>query len=74
MLGVALRLPLPGIEARNAPPGSARPPGRAGAFATSHTRATVPVFDRHKAHSTKVAAPPRGRALSGGAALAKGGL
>src|SRR6056297_2613887 len=48
-----------GIEVPQAPPRSARPPHRAGAFATFEAIENAGVFGWHKVRSTEVAAPTR---------------
>src|SRR6056297_2124769 len=48
-----------GIEVPQAPPRSARPPHRAGAFATFQAIENAGVFGWHKVRSTEVAAPTR---------------
>src|SRR6056297_3044412 len=48
-----------GIKAPQAPPRSARPPPRAGAFATFQAIENADVFGWHKVRSTEVAAPTR---------------
>jgi len=66
MRGIGQMCSLPGIEARSA--AGQRPTApRAGAFAASHTRAIVAVFGTINRPASAVAAPPRGRALPGGA-------
>jgi hypothetical protein len=48
-----------GIKVPQAPPRSARPPPRAGAFATYQAIENANVFGWHKVRSTEVDAPTR---------------